>query len=54
MKERTELIENYLDGEDSIGESARQHGISRKTAHKWMSVLSNTVAKGPFKCASDE
>ena len=30
------MVEKYLAEEDSISELARQYGISRKTAHKWI------------------
>jgi putative transposase len=46
MRERTELIENYLAGEDSISELARQYGISRKTAHKWIERFKQHGRKG--------
>jgi putative transposase len=36
MKQRLEFIESYLEKGDSISELARQYGISRKTAHKWI------------------
>src|SRR6185369_12968247 len=36
MKERIELIEEYLAGEDSVSELARRYGVSRKTVHKWI------------------
>lgn len=36
MKQRIEFIESYLAKDDSISELAREYGISRKTAHKWI------------------
>ena len=36
MKERIDLIDEYLEGEASVSELARRYGVSRKTAHKWI------------------
>ncbi len=46
MKERTELVERYLEGEDSVSELAREYGVSRKTAHKWISRFRQEGASG--------
>lgn len=36
INERTIMMSEYLSGDYSIAELARRHGISRKTAHKWI------------------
>jgi transposase InsO family protein len=36
MKERTQFIDDYLEGYYTVTELSARHGISRKTAYKWL------------------
>ena len=36
MTERTKMIVEYLSGDYGVAELARRHGVSRKSAYKWI------------------
>jgi putative transposase len=46
MNERNGLIKDYLSGENSVSELARQYGVSRKTVHKWINRFKERGAVG--------
>lgn len=46
MNERQLLIEDYIEKESSVSELARQYGVSRKTAHKWIKRFKQNGAAG--------
>jgi putative transposase len=46
LQERTRFLEEYLEGVLSLAKLCREHGISRKTGHKWVSRYERSGVAG--------